>query len=320
MDAFIIGAGGSGFLHALALRSAGVRIAAVYDPDHERAEWLAGLTSARPARDLEAAADIVAVCSPPAFHVAQCEAVARPGRITFVEKPIAIAHDELARLAALPGVVPILQWRAGRSAHALRAAFAAGVFGPAPRIACDFRLWRDGEYWAAKSVDAWPCGALLSIGIHAVDLILWSVGRPVIHATCTDTRIAGRLALEFDDGTTADVRITLDAPDHDDFRLLVRGERASADLRASEEDPTASPLRWHGVPSLPSGGSSGATGSPLLVPYLHAALAGARIGVRDVQAAHVLLMPASRDRSSREAARCNPPRDAPASRPRSRCD
>ena len=176
VDALIVGAGASGFLHALALRSAGVRISGVYDPSRERAEWLADLTDALPVRAIErVTSDIVAICSPPAFHVAQAEALARPGRITFVEKPVAVDREELERLGRLPGIVPIVQWRAGRSAGALRSAFATRAFGDAPHIDCEFRLWRDAEYWAARNEAEWPCGALLSIGIHAVDLV-WGLG------------------------------------------------------------------------------------------------------------------------------------------------
>jgi predicted dehydrogenase len=286
VDAFIVGAGASGFLHALALRSAGVRIEKVYDPCKERAAWLAELCGAETASTLETSSDVVAICSPPAFHVAQAEALAREGRTTFLEKPVACDPAELERLAELPGLVPILQWRAGRSAHQLRAAFGAGTFGPGARITCDFRLWRDADYWRTRANDAWPCGAMLSIGIHAVDLILWCVGRSVVRSSLSDSRVRGALDLEFEDATTAEIRVALDVPGRNDFRLRVRGPQASADLLASEEDPTATPLRWQGAEPPPV--TTGATGSPLLVPYVHAALAGEHIRVRDVAAAHAL--------------------------------
>lgn len=292
MEALIVGAGASGFLHALALRSAGVRISAVYDPESARAEWLADLTSALPLRGLDArsveSADVVAICSPPAFHVEQAEALARPGRITFLEKPVACDAGELTRLGRLPGVVPILQWRAGRSAHQLRAAFASSAFGGRPRIACDLRIARDDAYWRARDQAAWPCGALLSIGVHAVDLLLWCVNRPAVRTSFRDSRLGGEVALAFDDGTIAFVRIRLDAPARSDVHLRIVGERASAELLATEEDPTATPLWWRGAEAPQV--TTGATGSPLLVPYLHAALAGSRIGVRDVAAAHALVM------------------------------
>jgi hypothetical protein len=108
----------------------------------------------------------------------------------------------------------------------------------------------------------------------------------VVRSSLSDARVRGALDLEFEDGTSAEIRIALDLRGKSAFRLRVRGAQASADLLASEEDPTATPLRWQGAAPPPV--STGATGSPLLVPYLHAALAGARLGVRDVEAAHAL--------------------------------
>src|SRR5687768_5217401 len=116
-SALIVGAGASGFLHALALRSAGVRIAAVFDPDRASAQNLTELVGGETCTVLGDALrtdpDIAAVCSPPIHHVAQATALANGTRLVFVEKPVALNEDELARLRALPRVVPIVQWRAG---------------------------------------------------------------------------------------------------------------------------------------------------------------------------------------------------------------
>jgi predicted dehydrogenase len=269
-------------LHALALRSAGVAIEYVFDPKRERAEWLADLVGGIPTCSLDVDVDVAAICSPPSVHVDQAVAVARAGRVTFVEKPIALNHDELARLRELPGIVPVLQWRAGRSASHLRSAFDA--FGADVDIACDLRLWRDDDYFAQRP--DWRCGAMLSIGIHAIDLVLWIVGKPIRSSYFSepDPR-EGSLKLEFVDGTSAQIRITLSAKGHNDLRLIVRGSNASAELRASEEDPTALPLKWRGAEPPEA---IGADGSPLLVPFIHNALAGNGPTVADVAAAHAL--------------------------------
>lgn len=291
--ALIVGAGASGFLHALALRSAGVEIAAVYDPDRERARWLASLTGARPIDSLAADVDVAAICSPPQRHLEQAAKLVNSTRLVFIEKPIGVSETDLAELAALPNLVPIVQWRAGRTAAELRAAFAEDVFGGCTRIEAHYRLWRGDDYFAARA--DWGCGALLSIGIHAVDLILWMVGRPVRRSVRTeragrpnvDVPTQGELAIEFEGGTKALVHITLDARDRSDFRLLVRGRDASAELLAGEGDPTAIPARWRGASPQTE---EGATGSPLLVPYLHAALAGRAPTIADVVTAHVLAL------------------------------
>lgn len=281
VDAFIVGAGASGFLHALALRSAGVRIGSVYDPRPERATWLADLCGARAVPDLDGGdAGVVAICSPPACHVAQAERLARPDRITFVEKPVACDAAELARLARLPGIVPVLQWRAGRSARQLRAAFA----GHRVDVRCEIELHRDADYFAARP--GWGANAMLSIGIHAVDLIVWIVGRPVVRSRLEEpTPTRGSLAVDFDDGSTARIAITLDAPGRSELALTVRHREVAAVLRATEEDPTARPAEWSGMPAPDT---DGATGSPLLVPFVHEALAGRAPSVSDVAAAHAL--------------------------------
>lgn len=295
-EALIVGAGASGFLHALALRSAGVRIAAVYDPDRERARWLAELAGGRAVDTLDVDVDIAAVCSPPRYHVEQAAFLARPERLVFVEKPVAVNEGELERLAELPNVVPIVQWRAGRTAWQLRAAFAEELFGPQPLIQCECHLWRDADYFASRT--DWDCGALLSIGIHAIDLVLWMTGRPVVRAVRTESAgrsglpvaTRGDLAIEFEGGAKARIRITLDAPGRNDVRLMVRGPHASMELLAGEADATATAAKWRGLAPREGGG---AAGSPLLVPFVHEVLAGRAPSIADVAQAHALAMSTS---------------------------
>jgi predicted dehydrogenase len=304
--ALIVGAGVSGFLHALALRSAGVAIEAVFDPDRERATLLASLVGGVPTDSWgqisRADACYAAVCSPPPFHVAQAEELGRPDRLLFVEKPVALSHDELGRLRRVPNVVPVLQWRAGRAARQLRAALLHGAFGAHPRLRFDVRLWRDDAYFEGgrRSHGQWGCGAMLSIGIHAIDLLLWIVGRRVLGArgrewcgrSTVDVGTAGELVILFDDGTHAELHLTLDAERANDVRLVVSGESGTAVLAAGEGDPTASSLVVHGAEGL-AAPAGGATGSPLLVPFVHEAVAAFAAGrptlsVDDVAEAHAL--------------------------------
>lgn len=306
--AVIVGAGVSGFLHALALRSAGFAIEAVFDPDRERATLLASLVGGVPtdsfARIVSSDAQAAAVCSPPPFHVEQAEALARPERLLFLEKPVALTHAELERLRHLPHVVPVLQWRAGRAARELRAALLAGAFGAHPRLRLDVRLWREDAYFAGgrRGHEQWGCGAMLSIGIHAIDLLLWVVGRRVLGASgrewfgrsSVDVGTGGELLILFEDGAHAELHLTLDAERADEVRLVVSGESMTAVLVAGEGDPTASPLVLHGGEGrgeLQCAG--GASGSPLLVPFVHEAVSAfdARrpmLSVDDVAQAHAL--------------------------------
>lgn len=305
--ALIVGAGVSGFLHALAFRSAGIAIEAVYDPDRERAALLAGLVGGTATDSLaqvaSSGARFVAVCSPPIFHVEQAELLARPERLLFVEKPVALADAELDRLRALPNVVPVLQWRAGRAARELRAALSGETFGPSPRLRVDLRLWRDAAYFAhgRRGRDKWGCGAMLSIGIHAIDLLLFVVGRRVIGASGREWRgrqdidvaTRGELTVLFDGGARADLELTLDDDRHSGVSIRAYGPSAFAGVTASEGDPTASSLFADGVAPAILARAGGASGSPLLVPFVHEAVAAfesgrSMISVDDVATAHAL--------------------------------
>jgi len=306
-SALIVGAGVSGFLHALALRSAGFAIEAVFDPDFERAALLSSIVGGAPTdsfdRIAKSDAHVAAVCSPPLCHVEQAEALARQERLLFVEKPVALTHAELERLRRLPNVVPVLQWRAGRAARELRTALLAGAFGVHPRLRFDLRLWRDDAYFEGgrRGHAQWGCGAMLSIGIHAIDLLLWIVGRRVLGASGrewfgrsgVDVGTGGELLILFDGGTHAELHLTVDAERADEVRLVVSGESTTAVLVAGEADPTASPLVLHGNGHDAVARASGASGSPLLVPFVHEAVAAfdARrptLSVDDVAQAHAL--------------------------------
>jgi predicted dehydrogenase len=126
--------------------------------------------------------DCVSVCSPPANHVDQALACARDGRIVFVEKPVAVSRPELARLLTAPGCVPIVQWRWGRAVRAVRRAIALGFLGRAPSVSLDLAWHRDAAYFLARA--GWGCGALLSVGIHALDAACFALDRPVVGVAC----------------------------------------------------------------------------------------------------------------------------------------
>lgn len=183
MKVVIVGAGASGLLHALSFRACGVSVAMVYDR-RLRPCSIAGRSLRRPRRAsfgeaVRTDAALAAVYSPPPLHVAQAEALARaPGRTVFVDKPVATTEADLERLRAVRRCVPVLQWRAGRGLRALRRAIAHGELGAAPAFSADLAWGRDDGYFRARG-DAWGTGALLSIGIHAVDAVAWAVGKKI---------------------------------------------------------------------------------------------------------------------------------------------
>jgi predicted dehydrogenase len=229
--------------------------------------------------------------------VAQATLLARSGRTVFVEKPVAVSFDELERLGALPRCVPVVQWRAGRGLRAVRRAIARGELGEAPVVSCDLAWSRDEAYLAARGA-AWGCGAVLSVGIHAIDALIWALGRKVIDVSGHTTRRDGSWAetgavghLRFEGGALATLRISLDGG-ADTTRLAFCGSGLSAVIEGGEADPTGATVRWiaMNVAREPRGAArtealerleretAGALGSPLLVPYLGAAIAAVREG------------------------------------------
>jgi predicted dehydrogenase len=316
--AAVIGAGAAGLLHALAYRAHGVDVALVLDPDAAQARALAELCGAGTCADVDAIArsdvDCVSVCSPPRFHVEQALACAREGRLVFVEKPIAVSRAELNRIAEAPGCVPIVQWRWGRALRAVRRAIALGLLGGAPTVSLDLAWRRDEAYFRKRAASVWGCGALLSVGIHAIDALCYALDRPVVEVSGV-TGAADGGALEttavalatFAGGACAAVRATLEGGP-DQTRLSFCGAGITAAIVGSEADPTAGPVHWtcedeamlRRLRELEDG-TDGALHGPLIVPYMGRAIAAARRGgtdppgdacpsVRDAAAAHELVM------------------------------
>lgn len=287
VKAILSGAGAAGLLHSLAFRAAGVDVAAIYDPDRSRAEALADLCGARVVESVAelalVPAEIASICGPPSVHVAQAEVLCAKDRTVFIEKPVAVSVNELDRLRELPRCVPVIQWRAGRAIRALRRAILHGELGHAPVASCDLAWGRDAEYFRARQT--WGCGALLSIGIHAIDAVTWAFGDKIAGAAGITTHrdgVQGEVAavalLRFRHGASASIRISLDGG-ADRTRLMVCGRGVSACIEGAEADPTGSAVRWYTDDSATRARlealereTPGALGSPLLVPYIGAAV------------------------------------------------
>jgi predicted dehydrogenase len=298
VKALLVGAGVAGFLHSLAYRAHGVKVAGVFDPDARRSRDLAEVCGGRAVATLEQLAqmdaDIASICSPPAAHADQAELFAASGRAVLVEKPVAVSLSELERLRALPRCIPVVQWRAGRAIRAVRRAITCGELGDAPVVSCDLAWARDDAYVKSRGA-SWGCGAVLSIGIHAIDALEWAVGRAVIDAHGVTTKREGAWAetgavglVRFEGGALASLRISLDGG-ADGTRLAFCGRGVTAIIEGPEGDPTATTVRWHVArgPGAHARAASlealeretaGSLGSPLLVPYIGDAVKALREG------------------------------------------
>jgi predicted dehydrogenase len=300
VKALLVGAGIAGFLHSLAYRAHGVAIAGIYDPDAQRAGELAELCGGVAVHSLAELAcmdaELASVCSPPRAHVEQAELLAVGGRTVLIEKPVARSADELTRLSALSGCVPVVQWRAGRALRAVRRAIAAGELGDAPVVSCDLAWGRNDEYLNARG-ESWGCGAVLSVGIHAIDAVRWAIGREVEHVRGLTTRREGAWAetgaiglMRFEGGALASMRISLDGG-ADTTRLVFCGRGVTASIEGGEGDPTATSVKWTVARGAGSHAriaalhaleqeTAGSVGSPLLVPYVGEVIAALRDGHR----------------------------------------
>lgn len=188
----ILGCGGIGGWHARSIRSLpGLELVAVADADPARSARLARGSAAAglPPEALIGSPDVevVCVCTPPATHAALIEAAARAGKHVLVEKPMTLDLNEADRAIALCeragvqlGVVH--QHRARSAPRALRALIAEGALGRI-RLAAAIHTWRRGDSGAGP--EAWRAsadlggGVLLDQAVHAIDLLVWFLGRPL---------------------------------------------------------------------------------------------------------------------------------------------
>lgn len=268
----------------------------VFDPDQERARALAEQCGgAIVASRLEGLADIESeianICSPPAAHLAQASLLAG-ARYVFVEKPVGVNRHELDLFSRLPRCVPIVQWRAGRAIRAVRRALGRGEFGTAPVISLDLAWGRSEDYVRARGA-SWGAGAVLSVGIHALDAALWALGQEIVEykglansreGAWGETAAVG--VVRFASGALLSLRISFDGG-ADLTRIVFCGNGLTAIIEGGEGDPTASNVRWLGLPGSAARlaslaalehETSGATGSPLLVPYFADAISAIREG------------------------------------------
>lgn len=300
MRAVIVGAGAAGLLHAMSYRAHGVAIAGAYDVDRARAHALAELVGGRALASLDECvaerAAFVSITSPPALHVSQAARFADGHRLVVVEKPVATTAEDLAFLARLPGCYPVVQWRKGRAAIALRAAIARGELGPCPTVAVDLSLARDDAYFARgrSTIAEWGCGALLSIGVHAIDLAVHVLGERPVRVTGAlgygrrmEVETSAVMSLELASGALVSARITFDGG-ADDARFVVSGGGVTAELSGSEEDLTARPIAWRSSSARRLAdlvalerSIAAPTAPPLIVPYLGDLVAQARLGAAD---------------------------------------
>lgn len=187
----ILGCGGIGRWHARTIRTLpGLELVCVADADPARSARIARSfqCDASAPEELLARPDVevVCVCTPPATHAALIEAAARSAKHVLVEKPMTLDLPEADRVISIcdrHGVLlGVVHQHRGRSAtRALRTLIAEGALGK-PRMASVIHTWR--RIAPDQGPDAWRedvglgGGVLLDQAVHAIDLLVWFLGRP----------------------------------------------------------------------------------------------------------------------------------------------
>lgn len=254
----IIGCGRMGTWHARNLQTLpDARLRAVFDTEHRASTQLARRFGVAAVDDLgtllsDPLIKVVSVCTPPASHVEIGRRAAAAGKHVLVEKPLALTTDDADDLIALCdeqgvrlGVVH--QQRARSAVRALAFLLGEGELG-SPLAAAAIHSWHRVASDFAK--DAWRSSArfggalLLDQAIHAVDLLVHFLGRPVwvsgavsgdaLPMIGEDTSVA---TIGFDSGALATLTAsTAVGAQRDDIALEVLSTRGSFRLEIRDYD------------------------------------------------------------------------------------
>lgn len=201
----VIGAGVFGGYHARQYAQAeGAGLAAVFDPDLERAREVATRHGATAFDDLDAflaAVDVVTVASPGVRHAEGALAALRAGRSVYVEKPLAVDLEEADRILSEAGRRGLVV----ACGHQERVVFdAIGLFS-APERPLRLEAVRQGPQ-SQRSLDI---SVVLDLMVHDIDLALsLASGAPLAAEGEGDVAYSGgldavRAEVTFDDGFTA---------------------------------------------------------------------------------------------------------------------
>ncbi len=196
----IVGLGGMGQLHANSLRDLGATVVAGADvspPQRERFGGEFGVPTYEDHADLVADenVDAVVVTTPNRFHEPIAVAALEAGRDVLVEKPLAHTLESAERIADAAAAADAYCMVGFHNRHAAGASMlveqhARGRFGELTHVEADYVRRRGvpnpGSWFTAT--DLAGGGALIDIGVHALDLALYVLGFPEIVEVSGRTR------------------------------------------------------------------------------------------------------------------------------------
>lgn len=186
----IIGAGAIGEKHAAAAEQVGARVTRIVDKSPERAASLAAKHDAVADVDADTlwdddALDAVAICVPNFLHHPLALKAMRAGKDVLLEKPMALSAIDCAELADVAEQSRrILQigythrfTAVGSAAHDY---ISTGALGDIYHAKAHLHLRRGipglGGWFTNKALSGG--GALIDLGVHLIDLVLYLLGQP----------------------------------------------------------------------------------------------------------------------------------------------
>lgn len=247
----LIGAGVIGCHHARVIDELADRLelAAVIDPITEPAQRLVDTYGGRPFGTLaealrSAEIDLVVVCTPTGNHRAAAIEALQAGKDVILEKPaettVARTDEIIAAQRASGRLVSVIsQHRFDRSTEVAVEAIARGELGRLTSGIASVDWWRGQSYYDSGNWrGTWELdggGALMNQGVHTVDLLVATMGRPVEVFAYTGTLAHERIEVEdvavgvvrFECGALGVLHATTAAYPGMSARLQVHGDRGS---------------------------------------------------------------------------------------------
>lgn len=183
-------------------QSGAARIAALCEPDPEalaEARRIAPEATVVPSFEalLDCALDGVVIATPSALHAAQATAALERGLAVFCQKPLGRHAREVREVVStarardrLLGVD--LSYRCTDAARALRRAVREGSLGPVFAVRLTFHnAYGPDKPWFNDPRQSGG-GALLDLGTHLIDLLLWVLDFPIVTAVSSQLFARGR--------------------------------------------------------------------------------------------------------------------------------
>ena len=247
----LVGAGVIGTHHGRVISELADRLelVAVVDPHPERAQRIAdawaGTVFASLAEALDAAdIDIVVVCTPTGRHAEVAIEALEAGKHVIIEKPAETTvakTDQIIEAQRRAGtlVAVISQHRFDPSTEIALAAISRGELGRLTSGIASIDWWRGQSYYDSGDWrGTWELdggGALMNQGVHTVDLLIATLGRPVEVFAYTSTLAHDRIETEdvavgvvrFESGALGVLHATTAAYPGLSARLQVHGDRGS---------------------------------------------------------------------------------------------